>query len=46
MWVDGRPTDCRLAAASAGKVCQNATDLAREAVSYSGVLGGESLSSD
>jgi hypothetical protein len=37
-----RPTSCRLAAASAGNTCQNATDLAREAVGYSGGLGGES----
>ena len=36
----GGRTGCRLAAASARKVCQNATDLAREAVGYSGVLGG------
>jgi hypothetical protein len=35
----GRPTDCRLAAASAGNTCQNGTDLVREAVGYSGVFG-------
>jgi hypothetical protein len=32
-------TGCRLAAASAWNICQNATDLAREAVGYSGVFG-------
>lgn len=30
---------CRLAAASAGDGCHNATDLVRAAVGYSGVLG-------
>jgi hypothetical protein len=34
-----RRTDCRLAAASAAADLQNATDLVREAVGYSGVLG-------
>lgn len=34
-----RPTGCRLAAASAAKTCQNANDLVREAVGYSGGLG-------
>jgi hypothetical protein len=36
-----RRTGCRLAAASAGDAFQNATDLVREAVSYSGVLDGD-----
>ncbi len=35
-----RPTGCRLAAASARKECQNSHDLVREAVGYSGGLGG------
>src|SRR5690349_20280534 len=33
------PTGCRLAAASAAAELQKSTDLAREAVGYSGVLG-------
>src|SRR5687768_8630226 len=32
------PTDCRSAAASAAKTCQNANDLVREAVGCNGVL--------
>jgi len=39
MALMSHPTVCRLAAASAGKACQNATDLVREAVGYSGVFG-------
>ena len=34
------PTGCRLAAASAGNACQNAHDLAREAVGWMRVLAG------
>src|SRR5690242_20105977 len=33
------PTSCPSAAASAGKTCQNSTDLARAAVGCTGVLG-------
>ncbi len=40
-----RPTGCRLAAASAGNACQNATDLVREAVGYSGVFGRSRMDS-
>ena len=34
------PAGCRLAAASAGTATQKPNDLVREAVGYSGVLGG------
>lgn len=40
--MESRPTSCCLAAASAATDLQKATDLVREAVSYSGVFGARS----
>src|SRR3954471_5966421 len=39
MLTESGPTDCRSAAASAAKTCQNANDLVREAVGCNGGLG-------